>query len=391
MSQENIKLPIIALDHTLWQGNWMNRQHILSRLGERGWPVIYSNGARYYNNIDFFHPFASVEKKNHVDVYRSGSFFPRNYKIKLLDRLAIRAHCNALKKKAGIKKGDDFIALCFHPDFYPYVEELNAPYVMFHIYDVFQNRKNPERNDFNIQRITEKADLITASSEIIWDEMVQDKTLTPNIIHNGVDFSSFEKEGSFKGDVYKDIAKISSPKVGYLGAINKKLDFCLLDRLAEQFPDVVFTMIGTRLEASIKEDEKLWAGYQRFCKQPNVVFTGAIAKEEIASCLSLMDVTIAPYITDRSTWAFAGFPLKINEYLASGKPVVSAATDTIVQHFSDIVTICRSFEDWEQDLKRILSGKGDGTPELRMNFARLNDWDSKIDKLEDLMSGVIGY
>ena len=35
---------IIAFDINPWQGPWMNRQQLLSRLAQRGWNIVYSKG-----------------------------------------------------------------------------------------------------------------------------------------------------------------------------------------------------------------------------------------------------------------------------------------------------------------------------------------------------------
>ncbi|VAX07589.1 hypothetical protein MNBD_ALPHA03-211 [hydrothermal vent metagenome] len=385
MDNASGKRPIIALDHTSWDGNWMNRQHILSRLGERGWPVVYSNGAKFYNEISLLKPFGSVEKKDNVAVYHSGFFLPRNYKFKTLDRLAIKQHCKDLKKKAGLKKGDDFITFCFHPDFYPYVEELDAPHVMFHIYDLFHKFSNTEKKNSNIEKLINKADLITSATEVVWNETVKTKNLEPNIIYNAVDFSLFSKKSYYKGSAFNLIEKLPSPRVGYLGALNRKLDFDILDKLANRFPAVQFVMIGPKGTASFSKDGALYKAYQSFFAQENVHHVGSIKKEEIPGCIDLMDVTIAPYIMDKSAWAYAAYPLKINEYLAAGKPVVSASSPSMVQYFDDIVVNCNTADEWEDALKDALSGQGKGTFKSRIEFAKSNDWSVRVDKLEKLM------
>ena len=114
MDSINRKLPVIALDYTLWESAWMNRQHILSRLGERGWPVIYSNGAKFYHEVKDSSFLGSSEKKNHILEYKSGLFFPRNYRLKKLDSFAIQHHCRVLLDQLGLKKYSNFIVFCFN-------------------------------------------------------------------------------------------------------------------------------------------------------------------------------------------------------------------------------------------------------------------------------------
>ena len=389
MRGQQKKLPIIALDYTGWDGNWMNRQHILSCLGRRGWPVLYSNGARYYHHMDFSMPFGAAEKKDHVKIYKAGSLLPRNYKFPALDRLAIKAHCRDLKKKAGLKRGDDFITFCFHPDFYPYVEELAAPYVMFHIYDLYHKFSNGSERSPLTAQLMQTANLITAASEVVWDEVVNDPHISPNIVHNGVDFSLFESGRFHKGQAYDLIDKIPAPRAGYIGAINRKLDFTMLEKLARKFSAVQFVMIGHKREVSIREDKKYWSAYQRFCQFDNVHFVGTIKKEEIPECLNLLDVTLAPYIMDRSAWAFAGYPLKINEYLAAGKPVISASSPMMIKHFDHIVSNCQTIDEWEKALVDALAGQGKGTRKERIEFAKSNDWENRVDQLEKLMFAML--
>jgi len=384
------KIPIIAFEHTAWHSSWAGRQHILSRLGERGWPVLYSNGASYYNEISFSKPFGTVEETDNVTLYHAGFLLPRNYRIKFLDRLAIKQHCRVLKKRAGLTTGDKFIAFCFHPDFYPYVEELNAPYVMFHIFDIYHLIGAPEGESSNVQKLIDQSDLVTAASEMMWNEMVSDKTLKPKMIYNGVDTSAFEKKHPRKGHAFQVIERLPSPKVGYLGAINCKLDFTILDHLAERFPEAKFIMIGARKDIGmIQRDDQNWAAFQRYFERQNVHYLETIKREEIPACLNLMDVTIAPYKTDKSTWAFAGYPLKLNEYLAAGKPVLSAATPTVIQHFSEIVATCETRDEWENALCDALDGRGVGTPESRICYAKKQDWQIRVDKLEQLMSTML--
>ena len=44
MSMRSELPSIFAFSNTDWRGIWMNRQHLLSRLARRGWPVVYSIG-----------------------------------------------------------------------------------------------------------------------------------------------------------------------------------------------------------------------------------------------------------------------------------------------------------------------------------------------------------
>jgi glycosyltransferase involved in cell wall biosynthesis len=63
-----------------------------------------------------------------------------------------------------------------------------------------------------------------------------------------------------------------------------------------------------------------------------VVFTGALAHEQLPACLSACDIGVAPFDPDTHPSLSLGFywsPLKIFEYMAAGLPVVAPALDRI--------------------------------------------------------------
>jgi len=378
------RLPIIALDHTSWDGNWMNRQHILSRLGKRGWPIIYSNGAKYYNEVRDTKLIGTIEEKDHVKIFHPGFIMPRNYRFKAFDKLAVKQHCAALKKKAGLKKDDAFIAFCFHPDFYPYVKELNAPYVMFHIYDIYQKLGTVE-NTNNAQLLIKKANLITAASETMWDEVVGDSHLTPNIIYNGVDFSKYENKGSLTNIIIDKVKGMPGHKIGYVGAINLKVDFELIYNVALKCKENSFIFIGNIVEKPIVENKVASKFYKKCQQSKNIHFLGPVSGELVPHILNLMDVNTIFYTRNDQDWVQAGYPIKINEYLAAGKPVVTSYMPILQECFENNIAICNSVDEWRKAIDLACQGDGVGTVESRKEMAKANDWQFRVNKLEELM------
>ena len=60
--------------------------------------------------------------------------------------------------------------------------------------------------------------------------------------------------------------------------------------------------------------------FQHALKLPNVIWTGAVAPEEVPAYMKLIDVGMMPY--KQSPYNQAVFPLKLYEFLAAGIPVV---------------------------------------------------------------------
>ncbi|MBF0342064.1 MAG: hypothetical protein HQL95_14040, partial [Magnetococcales bacterium] len=43
-SRSNPKPSILAMAPHPWDNHWLSRQQLLTRLAQRGWPVLYSHG-----------------------------------------------------------------------------------------------------------------------------------------------------------------------------------------------------------------------------------------------------------------------------------------------------------------------------------------------------------
>jgi glycosyltransferase involved in cell wall biosynthesis len=101
----------------------------------------------------------------------------------------------------------------------------------------------------------------------------------------------------------------------YQGGINSRLDFPLLNALAEALPDWTFWFCGAIDPAQAES----WA---RLLAHPNVVYRGRVSPEEVRqfsyeATVGLIPLVQGEHITERS------LPLKAFEYLACGLPVVS--------------------------------------------------------------------
>jgi len=107
------------------------------------------------------------------------------------------------------------------------------------------------------------------------------------------------------------------PVVGYVGGLHRWVDYPLLKSLAQNRPDWSWVFVGART-ADVDSLDSL----------PNVHFVGPRPHSELAGYIRSFDVCLVPYLNCEMTATVV--PLKINEYLAMGKPVVSTDLPTIV-------------------------------------------------------------
>src|SRR5690606_38771184 len=108
---------------------------------------------------------------------------------------------------------------------------------------------------------------------------------------------------------HASLAGIPRPRIGYFGLIDERSDQELIAALAERMPDHSFVLAGPVATA-----------VQRLAALRNVHFTGAIPYAELPALAHGLDVLFLPYGLNAFTRTLS--PLKLLEYLATGKPVV---------------------------------------------------------------------
>jgi glycosyltransferase involved in cell wall biosynthesis len=118
---------------------------------------------------------------------------------------------------------------------------------------------------------------------------------------------------------------------------------------------------------------------------PNVHFLGLKAVDELASYGQYLDVCLMCYeLNDYTRYIY---PLKLHEYLASGRPIVASAIPAIVEH-SDVVTIAHGDEQWLAGVQRALEPRSSAktAAEVRRARARQYDWDALAGHVADLIN-----
>jgi len=189
-----------------------------------------------------------------------------------------------------------------------------------------------------------------------------------------------------------DLAEIPKPRISHAGAINAKIDLDLIITIATQRPDWHWVLIGKSLlenpasERPMGEEVRQW----RIVKDlPNVHYLGERSYAQMPAYLHHMDVNTMCYAADGVGWWIRGYPLKLHELLAAGKPVVGAPLETIVP-FSHVVEIAKGPQQWMEALERALYSGGRGTIAERRAEALKNTWDQRLDVLEARLLKMCG-
>jgi lipopolysaccharide exporter len=378
---------VIVFGPNEWNDNWQTRQYISSQLGKRGWSVVYSTGAgdsweRGTAAWSARRWVGYVEARDHVRCYWSGKFDARWRKVKIWDQWALRRHARKLMKLSGWSTASQRIAYIFHPTFWPYIEHLGDCTVVYHADDAFSLMPGWSESSQSMEgKLVARANLLLATSTGVAKQLSNGGAKRARFLPNGALVESFIDVAHCVCP--SDLASIPHPRIGYVGSINIKVDLLLVAELARRRPDWHWVFVGPVMRKHFNDfpgNSQFQTGLAACEELDNVHFLGAKPYYDLPSYSTHMDVNTICYRTISGGWWTAIYPLKLHEYLAAGKPVVSRSLDAI-QQFGSVVAIAETTEDWLGALSAAITGEGRGTKHQRQTVARQNSWDSRVEDL----------
>lgn len=193
-------------------------------------------------------------------------------------------------------------------------------------------------------------------------------------VPNGVDAGWFENVAG-RDPVPVDVREIRKPIVGYVGALYVWLDYKLLEYAAASLPEVSFVLVGP---------EEFPGVLRRFLSRPNCFWTGVKRHEEIPSYIESFDVCMIPF--KEGDISKSTNPVKLFEYFALGKPVVTTPIDELESYRPEgLVYWAENAEDFVRCIASALAENDDRKRELRKSVARRNSWDDRISTIVSAM------
>ncbi len=223
-----------------------------------------------------------------------------------------------------------------------------------------------------IKTLKAAADLVVYCNADLMAEESKDVRRQLLITH-GVDLEMFIAAGKAKIPGPADVAIMKRPRVGFIGGIDAHtFGPKLFLGAASRLKHVEFALIGG---CSMPEG---------WCTLPNVKLLGRKPYEMVAGYMAAMDVLIMPW--NDSEWIKACNPIKLKEYLAVGRPVVT--TDfSALDRYRDLVRVANTPAAFAQAIQAALDEKYDPAP-ARARVAS-EGWDAKADYLAESLVDLV--
>ncbi len=238
--------------------------------------------------------------------------------------------------------------------------------------------KIKDRLKLNYDVIKNRADVIFTTSK----EMVNYFNRTEGVyyIPNGVQWQMFKNPPKI---ISRDIATLPKPIIGYVGILQQdRIDTDLIHYLASNNPKKTFVFVGP-----------VWSNFRRKLMGKvghleNVRFLGRKHYWEIPAYVSQFDVAIIPHLLNE--FGKHTSLLKMMEYLAAGKPVVSTPTSG-TDAFKKVVKLASTPEQFNKAIISSLSKDSEGAHQQRQEVAWHYSWTEQVNTMLQKIVTKINY
>ncbi|MFD2887104.1 glycosyltransferase [Chitinophaga cymbidii] len=211
------------------------------------------------------------------------------------------------------------------------------------------------------------ADVAVANSLYLTDML---KTYNPrsHYVGQGCDLRLFNADD--RHDLPADLNGLTRPLIGYVGSLNSlRLDISVLETIAKERPSWNIVLVGPEDEAFRSSALHTMA---------NVHFLGRKEVNTLPSYIQAFDVCLNPQLVNPVT--VGNYPLKIDEYLAMGKPVVATQTKTM-SLFADYVYLAERPAGYVPLIEKALQENTPSRQASRIAFARTHTWENSVNEI----------
>jgi len=156
------------------------------------------------------------------------------------------------------------------------------------------------------------------------------------VLRNGVNVEEFAPRGRPEPE---DLHHIPKPRIGYAGTLSRRINVELLVECANALPEASFVILGPNLDrAWLRPLNSIHTIYMLGDRHYNL----------LPAYLEHFDVCIIPHNVGQ--YENHGDPIKLYEYLAAGKPVVTtsiAGVDT----FADVIVVAKTVDEFIEGIR----------------------------------------
>lgn len=185
-------------------------------------------------------------------------------------------------------------------------------------------------------------------------------------------------------EIVGQIRNLPHPRIGYVGAVNIRLKMPLIQEILN-LPDSYHTIFVGNVDDSFPRSL-----FEQLKKKSNVHFYPFVSHALIPSLLEQFDALLLPF----EETPFSRFinPLKLSEYLTSGKPIIPTPLPEVVRIVSQpegLLYFANTPEEFRATISRAIDENNPRLCEERINLARTRTWEQTSREMIALVDNLL--
>jgi len=387
---------IICFAPDPWDAIWRNRHQIMTRLARRH-RVLYVEPRPYLRPTvagwragtlgwrDLRRP-ALRQVQERLFVYRPPLYAPLSGREPLRSLAAgLRRHSlQVALRRLGFERP---ILWLTRPDQADVRGECRERLLVYHIVDEYTayadlDAERAARIRLREQALAGQADVVLVTSRTL----LQSKgPYNPHtyLVPNAVDYEAFQRVLREPAPIPGELGPFRRPIIGYVGAVNDKIDLHLLAMVARRYPRATLVLVGP-VALHTPQAQRELAELQSCL---NVHFLGQVEVSAVPRYMKHCDVGLLPY--RRNEWTRNISSLKLLEYLALGLPVVGMDLP-MVEGLGDVVYVAADEEAFVDAVGQALVEESPALRASRQAVAAANTWDERVARIEAILEQALG-
>lgn len=369
-----------------WEGINHRPHHFMRRCADSGWTVVYleppASLVAPLKDKRFLKRWSNWRKGLHkyeanLYVLAPPPVLPFGSKYRTINKLNQRLISRTVNRALRQFPSRSIDVFTFLPSAVDLLPLLNHDRVIYDCVDdhaAFTGLIDADVIQRMERELMSQADVCFATARKLYEDR-KDWNDNFHIIPNGAEFERFACDAPAVPAVPVDMVGIEHPIVGFVGGISDWVDVGLMAATAEAMPEVNFVLIGPALTD---------VGALKALN--NVHLMGPKPYTSLPEYVRIFDVCLIPFKINKLTESVN--PIKMFEYLAAGKPVVSTPLPEVAA-FSEVVTLADGVDETVSAIRKALDPQAQSETSIRrrQQVAKDNSWDARWKVAMDLIEG----
>ena len=384
----SFKEDILLFSSMKWNDLWTRKQRFALMLSEMGCRVMYveqrvhSRGLWSKKGVGLRGRVVD-EPSSNLTIFRLPVAFPFTGKFRVSKAISNWHASISLRNLMKSKEFETPILWSINPYIWDFLFTIENKLFIHEVIDELSEYPRPYPNIIEIEKkVLQRADLVfvTASGLLKTKGPYNPHTY---LVPNGVDFDFFSRFASQDISPPEDLKSLPHPILGFVGGVHSWLNFDLIREVAVRRPQWTFVFVGP-----VGDDAEV----SKVNDIDNVHFLGRKPKEEVPLYVGAFDVCINPFKLERL--AEYVNPLKVYEYLAMGRPVVSTSMPELLR-LSDVLYLADETEGWVSSIDKAIREDNKERQQARTEVARRYSWtnilSSAIAHIQEMLESRRGH